>query len=398
MNRGTDEFRWARRAADKIAMPSTTPRDMIRLGGGLAFPDELPNIVEEAAAAAAMRSEGLQYGPLYGLTDLRDAVVAYLAQDGVSAERENILIVNGAKHGLDLACRVFIEPGDAMIVTGPTYMTALSIMKTHEVEFVVVSQDDNGMKVDELEETLVARRKSGRPLPKLLFDVPDFHNPTGITLSIERRQKLVQLAIEYGFRVLEDDPYRRVRFEGTSIAPIKSFDIGNHVIGLGTVSKILAPGLRIGWVNASPEIIGRMAAQKCDHGTNPFVQRIVAQLFLNRKVDEHIERVKRTLRVHRDTMVEAIREHLPGSKVDVPHGGYFLWVRLPDEVDADQLVQRAGELKVEVNPGRLSFAGPAPGQFIRLAYSFCDPTEIRAGIARLGEAYRALRSTRATQA
>jgi 2-aminoadipate transaminase len=182
-----------------------------------------------------------------------------------------------------------------------------------------------------------------------------------------------------------------VRFEGTSVAPIKSFDIGDYVIGLGTVSKILAPGLRIGWVNASPEIVGRMAAQKCDHGTNPFVQRIVAQLFMNGKADEHIERVKRTLRVHRDVMVEAIRQHLPGSKVEVPQGGYFLWVQLPDEVDADELVQRAGELNVEVNPGRLSFVGPTPGQFIRLAYSFCDPTEIRAGIARLGEAYRALR-------
>lgn len=371
-------------------MPLRTPRDMIRLGGGLAFPGELPNIVEEAAAAAAMRSEGLQYGPLYGLDDLRDAVVEYLARDGVRVTRDNILIVNGAKHGLDLACRVFIEPGDGIIVTGPTYMTALSIMKTHEVEFIVVAQDENGMKVDELDAMLASRRRRGDAMPKLLFDVPDFHNPTGITLSEERRRRLVEMAVEYGFRILEDDPYRRVRFEGTPIAPIKTFDTDDYVIGLGTVSKILAPGLRIGWVNASPEIIGRMAAQKCDHGTNPFVQRIVAQLFLNGKVDEHIERVTRTLRAHRDAMVDAVREHLPGSTLDDPRGGYFLWVKLPDEVDADELVQRAGELNVEVNPGRLSFAGPVPGQFIRLAYSFCNPDEIRAGLARLGEAYRAI--------
>ncbi|MFT4068214.1 PLP-dependent aminotransferase family protein [Paraburkholderia sp.] len=365
---------------------------MIRLGGGLAFPGELPNIVEEAAAAAAMRSEGLQYGPLYGLDDLRDAVVDYLAHDGVTAGRDNILIVNGAKHGLDLACRVFIEPGDAIIVSGPTYMTALAIMKTHEVEFIVVAQDAQGMKVDELESMLDARRRRGAAPPKLLFDVPDFHNPTGITLSEARRRRIVELAVEYGFRILEDDPYRRVRFEGTPVAPIKTFDTGDYVIGLGTVSKILAPGLRIGWVNASPEIVGRMAAQKCDHGTNPFVQRIVAQLFMNGKVDEHIDRVKQTLRVHRDTMVAAVREHLPGSMVEVPQGGYFLWVRLPDDVDADALVRRAGELNVEVNPGGLSFAGPTPGQFIRLAYSFCNPEEIRTGIARLGEAYRSMRA------
>ena len=394
MDQITPTYRWAERAQDSVAaaVTATAHGNLIQLGGGYGFPDALPHIVAEAMAAAEVKAETLQYGPLYGLDDLRDAIVTYLAQDGITASRENILVVNGAKHGLDLACRVFLEQGDPVIVAAPTYLTAVSILKLAEASFVSVPQDEDGMDTDALERTLQARQDAGLPMPKLLFDVPDFHNPTGITMSAARRKRLVDLAEQYDFVIIEDDPYRRIRFEGAPVPPIKTFDTIGRVIGLGTVSKILAPGLRIGWVNADPAIVRRMAAHKSDHGTCPLLQRIVVQLFQNGKVDHHIETLCTLLRAHRDAMVAAIRKHLPGATVCTPSGGYFLWVELPPEVNADELVRRSAKEGVAIFSGRLSFAEAAPGQFLRLAYSFSTPARIAEGVERVGRAYAAMRA------
>ncbi|MBL8705900.1 MAG: PLP-dependent aminotransferase family protein [Rhodospirillales bacterium] len=389
MTESTRTYRWAERAMTTVAsaMPGSVKSNAIQLGGGYGFPDELPDIVAEAIAAATDRAEGLQYGPLYGLDDLRDEIVRYLQQDGVAATRDNILVVNGAKHGLDLACRVFLEKGDAVIVTAPTYLTAASILKAAEATFMSIAQDESGIDTEELEQKLAARKASGDPIPKMLFDVPDFHNPTGITTSVERRKRLVELAEQFGFIIIEDDPYRRIRFEGEPVPPIKSFDTTGCVIGLGTVSKILAPGLRIGWVNASPEIVRRMAAHKSDHGTCPLLQRIVTQLFQNGKVDHHIASLSKVLRGHRDAMVKAIHRHLPGATVRVPHGGYFLWVELPEGVNADELVKRAAKAGVAIFSGTLSFAEAAPTNFLRLAYSYSPPEKITRGVELVGKVY-----------
>ncbi len=392
MNQITPTYRWAERAETTVASasPATATSNEIQLGGGYGFPDELPDIVAEAMAAAEARTEGLQYGPLYGLDDLRDEIVRYLAQDGIEATRDNILVVNGAKQGLDLACRVFLDQGDTVIVTAPTYLTAASILKAAEATFLSVPQDDDGMMVDVLEQSLAARREAGAPMPKLLFDVPDFHNPTGITMSEMRRRRLVELASEYDFVVVEDDPYRRIRFEGTPVRPIKSLDRAGRVIGLGTVSKILGPGLRIGWVNAAPDIVRRMAAHKSDHGSCPLMQRIVTHLFQNGKADQHIAALSTVLRGHRDAMVGAIRRHMPGASVRVPQGGYFLWVELPAHIDADEVVRRAARAGVAIFSGKNSFAEAPPSNFLRLAYSYCTPARIVEGVELIGRGYRAL--------
>ncbi len=387
MQRESTAFRWASRGANTLAKSTNVSNYEFRLGGGLAFPGELPDIISEAVVAATAREEGLQYGPLYGLDDLRDAIVRYLASDGINTARENILIVNGAKQGLDLACRVFMEKGDFVIVTAPSYITAVSILKTHEASFMTVAIDMNGMCVDDLENQLIERKKLGQKMPKLLFDVPDFHNPTGFTLSEERRRRLVALAVEYDFLIIEDDPYRRVRFEGRSVPPIKSFDEEGRVIGLGTVSKILSPGLRVGWVNAHPQIVRRMAAQKSDGGNNPLVQRIVAQLMSNGRVDEHVASIQKALRLHRDAMVEAVRRYMPGAKFETPKGGYFLWVELPSHIDSDVFVSRAAALGVEIFSGKPFYAANVRNNYVRFAFSFCSPSEISHGIARLGEVY-----------
>ena len=271
-------------------LPQGVPSNLIALGGGYAFPDMLPDVSLEAANAARdFRTEVLQYGPLFGLTELRDEIVRYVAQDGVYAERDNIFVLNGAKQVLDLALRALVNKGDSVIVSRPSYATALHIIGNHEASVIEIEMDEDGMKVDELEGTLQRMRSEGEPLPKLLYDVPDFHNPTGITLSEDRRRKLVDLAEEFTFFIVEDDPYRRLRYDGAPIAPIKSFDRHGRVIGAGTFSKIFGPGIRVGWANGDADLVHRMAMRKSDGGTCPLTQRIILECLKTGKIDAHIQ-------------------------------------------------------------------------------------------------------------
>ena len=208
------EFRFARRSSVLGKSVFDHVPGTISLGSGAAYPPLLPDVVREAAEAVGpLREEAMQYGPLMGLDDLREEICRFVAGDGVQAQPENVLVTYGAKNALDLACRVFVEPGDRVIVTRPSYMTAIHIMRTHNVQFVDVGQDRDGLSTDELEERLELFEANAEPMPKLLFDVPDFHNPTGITMGLARRRKILELARRYNFVICEDDPYRRIRFD-----------------------------------------------------------------------------------------------------------------------------------------------------------------------------------------
>ena len=388
------DFRYARRAEILGESVYDHAPGAIVLSSGLAYPPYLPDVVREATEAVRDHAaQTLQYGPLMGIDALRDEIVRYVSEDGVSCCRDNVLVTYGAKNALDLACRVFVEPGDGIIVTAPTYMTALQIMRTHQASFLDVGQDEEGLDADELEAKLERLRKNGERMPNLMFDVPDFHNPTGITMSEERRRRLVALAERYGFIILEDDPYRRLRFEGDPVPPIKAFDEAGVVIALGTVSKILAPGLRIGWAIGAREIVDRMAMQKADGGSNPFAQRIVSELMRSNKMVKHIDDLSAEMHRHRDAMVESFAQHLPEVRLRVPQGGYFLWAELPDGADAEAVAARAVELGVEVSDGRLCFPNQASGNHLRLAYSFVDADTIRAGVRMLGQAYDEWKAT-----
>jgi 2-aminoadipate transaminase len=386
----------SRRAARlNPTMPSLEAHDIISLGSGHGFPGVFPDLSEMARIALnEYRPETLQYGPALGLPEMREWIAGYMKENGLQASSDDVLIVNGAKHGLDLVSRLLLDEGDSVVVTAPTYFTCIPIFKTFGVNFIEVSQDANGMVVEELEETLDRRTRDGKPLPKLIYNVPDYHNPAGVSMSRQRRQALVELADAHGIYVVEDSPYRRVRFEGEPEPMVKTFDRSDTVFVLGTFSKLVAPGLRIGWIVTSPGMVARLVQLKSDVGSCPLTQRIILEFCKGTHLAEHTKRVQNTYRAHRDAMVAALREHLPEASFVVPHGGYYLWLTLPQHIDADKLTARALQEKVGIIPGSKFFAGngpkgsAAPKSHIRLCYSHAAPDEIVEGIKRLTRAVR----------
>lgn len=370
-----------------------SPPGAIRLSGGSAYPPTMPRIVREAAEAAeAYRTEVMQYGPLYGLADLRSQVAAFDAADGGRSTAENVLITNGAKQGIDLVCRAFLEPGEAIVVSAPTYVTAVPIFIGNDANFVSVGQDMDGMRVDDLAQTLQARRAAGLPAPKLLYDIPDFHNPAGLTLSVARRRRMLELAREYDFLILEDQTYRLIRFGGEAPPSLRQLDeAGDRVIVVNTLSKLLAPGFHLGWVLAHQQILARLAALKSDNGSSPLLQRIASLVLAHGGIQQHLDEVVPELVSHRDAMLRAMRTLLPEARIGQPGGGYFLWAEFPEGFDGDELARSALDHGVVVYPGSSCFAEAPRRNAIRLSYSQASVAEIEEGVKRLAGAYREMR-------
>jgi 2-aminoadipate transaminase len=386
--------RYATRAAGvEPSRPAHEPPGTIMFGSGDAYPEGLPDVSEFARRAAIdHRTETLQYAPRFGLPELREWIAGHLAEEGGAPTAEQVLVLHGAKQGIDLVCKLFLDPGDALVVTRPTYQSALGIFRGWEIELVEVGMDGDGMIVDELVDTLADRARRGLRMPKLIYDVPEFHNPTGVTLSAARRQALLELAERHDLYVVEDDPYRRVRFEGAPVPPIRAGDRRGRVIGLGTFAKLVAPGLRVGWVAADPDIVGRLAALKADGGSCPFTQRILIEYCRAGLVEPDIQARIRTYRAHRDVMAEAVREQLPRAVFNMPRGGYYLWLRFPETVDTDRLAALAEARGVHVLPGSQFHAVPGPRHHLRLAYSYASPSEIPEGVRRLARALEEMES------
>ncbi len=378
-------------------MPSDAETGLISFGSGDAFPGVMPDLTEEAAAAlTTWRAETLQYAPRPGLPALRETIAEIMGRDGVAVDAAAIQVVNGAKHGLELVCRLLLAPGDAVAVTAPTYFTALPIFRNCGARFVEVGRDGDGMDVAELEETLARLSSAGERLPRLIYDVPDFHNPTGTTLSEPRRRALIELADRYDIQIVEDSPYREIRFSGDPPPLLKSL-APERVIHLGTFAKMVAPGLRIGWVSAAPELLAQMAQAKSDGGTCPLTQRIIVEFCRRGRLEEQIKAMRDCYRDHRDHMLAAIRREIPDASARAPDGGYYIWLTLPPGVDADILERDAEAQGVGVLSGSRFFPGdgavssnqPAPSSFLRLAYSFAAPPDIDEGVRRLAAAIRA---------
>jgi 2-aminoadipate transaminase len=392
----------SRRAAPLAsALPAAAPASNLAFDSGHAANSVLPDLTAEAERALTVfRTETLQYAPRPGLADLRARIVDHMAADGIATTRDQILVTNGAKHAIDLVCRVLLDEGDAIVVTRPTYFTAIPIFRSFGVSFIEVAQDHDGLDVAHLESILGQRDRDGLKQPKFIYNVPDFHNPTGITMSLERRRSLLDLASKRGIHVIEDSPYRKVRFEGRSIPSLKALDADNTVIYIGTFAKLMAPGLRIGWAVAPADFIARMIQLKSDGGSCPLTQRIIAEFMSAGRLPSHIDRVQATYRENRDAMVAAIRREMPEATFDVPEGGYYVWLTLPEDVDGDLVARTAIDGGVTVIPGSKFFArhdAPFPKNHLRVAYSHATVEEIEDGIHRLATAYRAV-SSRRTQA
>lgn len=362
--------------------------DILSFAGGLPAPELFP--VEAIAQAhaevlAGAGQQALQYSVTEGFLPLREFISARLAKRGVRAPVEQLLITNGSQQGIDLVAKILLDPGDVVAVENPSYLAALQVFSGYEVDFEVLGSDDHGMKVEELE-ALVARRKV-----KLIYVVADFHNPKGTSLSLERRQRLVSLAAKHGIAVLEDDPYGELRFRGERPPTLMALDDAGVVLQLGTFSKTLAPGMRIGWLTG-PKALMRAATtakQAADLHSATLAQRAAASLLNDFDYDGHLRKIRTVYGERCLAMLDALERHMPqGTRWTVPDGGLFIWVQLPRGLRSEELLVPAVEQKVAFVPGSPFFAREPQHEFLRLNFSNRPSELIQVGMERLGRVVR----------
>lgn len=357
--------------------------DVISFAGGLPAPELFPIREFEEASRHVLNTDGeraLQYSLTEGLLPLREALSEKMGKYGIPVEPKNIMLTNGSQQALDLIGRIFIDEGDVIVTGAPTYLGALQAFKVYSPTVEAVPVDDEGMVPEELEKVL-ARSK-----PKFIYVLPNFHNPMGVTLPLERRTRIVKAAAKYGIPIIEDDPYGELRFEGEDIAPIIVLHKEN-VLYLSTFSKTLAPGIRLGWVVAPEEIIKKLvqAKQATDLHTSTFIQMIANDIMRRGILKAHSKVIKAAYGERRHIMTAAMEEHFPeGVTWTKPVGGLFLWVRTPDHVNTMDLLETAVEDKVAYVPGTVFYPDGSGHNTMRLNFSNATPEKIREGIKRLG--------------
>ena len=365
----------------------TDKPDIISFAGGLPAAELFPIREFREACEYVLTTSGgkaLQYGATEGYTPLREYLSEKMNKYNVPAEVENILITNGSQQALDLIGRIFLDPGDVVITERPTYLGALQAWRAYEPRFAPVPIDDDGMCVDMLEDVLKAHQSR----VKFIYVLPNFHNPAGTTLPLERRVELVRLAAKYGVPIIEDDPYGELRFEGEDITPILTLHKEN-VFYFSTFSKTLAPGVRLGWITAPARLISKLvqAKQGADLHTGPFVQMVAYDIASRGLLRTHVKKVREAYHERRDAMLQAMEEFFPrGATWARPQGGLFLWVRLPEHVDTTAFMKIALEEKVAYVPGSAFYPDEGGHNTMRLNFSYCRPDIIREGIQRLGRA------------
>jgi 2-aminoadipate transaminase len=369
---------------------------VISFGGGLPAPDVFPVEEFKAACIKVLTESGpqaLQYGTTEGYTPLREMIARHSEKYLPGVTIDNILITSGSQQALDLIGKIFINRGDRILVESPTYLGALQAWNAYGAEYVSVPSDENGMMTDHLEAAL-------RTGPKFIYVLPNFQNPTGATIPLERRKQLLALADRYGVPIIEDDPYGQIRYEGEHLPSVVTLDSGTrktngcyvgNVIYLSTFSKILAPGIRLAWVIAPPEVIRKLvqAKQGTDLNTSTFNQITAYEVGRGGFLDKHVITIRDCYRERRNVMLDALTEHMPeGVKWTHPHGGLFLWATLPEGMDTTALLQDAVAEKVAYVPGTSFFANGGGENTMRLNFSYSKPDLINEGIARLGKVFK----------
>ncbi|MCK4403611.1 MAG: PLP-dependent aminotransferase family protein [candidate division Zixibacteria bacterium] len=365
----------------------TQKPDVISFAGGLPAPELFPIEPLKKACEKVLDNYGskaLQYSLTKGVLPLRQILAERLFQKGTAITEENIFITGGSQQGLDLTGRVFLDKGSVLICESPTYLGAIQAFNAYNPQYITVDMDKEGMIVEQLEENIKKYK------PRFIYVVSNFQNPSGITLSYERRKHLVKLAQEYYIPIIDDNPYGDLRYVGEDVPSLKSLG-GDLVIELGTCSKIVSPGLRIGWVVASTEVMTMFERMKqgVDLHTNTFAQYVFYEYIKDGNLDRHIHEIKTAYSERRDVMIEALKEHFPESvKWIEPKGGLFLWVELPQGVSATALLDEAVKQKVAYVPGKPFYPYEDKDNTLRLNFSNANPEMIKEGIKRLGKVFQ----------
>jgi 2-aminoadipate transaminase len=373
----------------------TQDPEVISFAGGLPAPETFPiREIEEACVYVArdMGKIALQYSATEGVYPLKEFLSESMHKYGIPAVPQNILLTNGSQQALDLIGRIFLDPGRFVLTGRPTYLGAIQAWQAYQAKFHTMRVDDQGMVVDEIERAYdKALAESGRA-PAFIYVLPNFHNPAGTTLPLDRRIKLAEIATKLDLAVVEDDPYGQLRFEGEDITPICNL-IPERTIYLGTFSKTLAPGLRLGWIVAPEVLMARViqAKQGCDLHTGTFVQYVANDICQRGFLKPHIKKIRKLYKERRDTMVDALTEFWPeGCRWTNPEGGLFLWAQVPETIDTNVFLQESAlKEKVAYVPG-IHFYPNADGghNAMRLNFSYCSPDVIVEGIKRLGTALK----------
>ncbi|HLF27784.1 MAG TPA: PLP-dependent aminotransferase family protein [Anaerolineae bacterium] len=375
----------------------TAQPDIISFGGGLPAPELFPIDAFKAAAHTVLTEMGpqaLQYSTTEGYPPLREMIVRHMARSGIAMDIDNVLITTGSQQALDLIGKVLINPGDKILTEDPTYLGAIQAFTMYGADYVTVPIDEDGLQTGKLEEAL-------RAGPKFMYVLPNFQNPAGVTLSLERRLELLALADRYGIPIIEDDPYGQLRFEGEHLKPLVVLDAevldcetngkySGNVIYLSTFSKTLAPGLRLGWVVAPKGVIGRIvqAKQGADLHSSTFDQMIAYEVARGGFIDRHVRHIREVYHRRRDVMLAALERAFPDPARGVhwthPKGGLFLWMIVPESIDTSELLKEAVKEKVAFVPGTAFYALGGGHNTMRLNFSNAADEMIEEGIARLG--------------
>lgn len=372
----------------------TSLPDVISFAGGLPAPEVFPIERFKEASEVVLTEMGdraLQYGTTEGHQPLREMLARNAGKYGLKISADNVLITTGSQQALDLIGRIFINRGDRVLVESPTYLGAIQAWNAYGVKYVTIPFDDDGMQTDQLE----SRLRMGL---KFIYVLPNFQNPTGVTLSRDRRKQLVETANAYGVPIFEDDPYGQLRYEGDHIPPVVVLDdeirakevpiYGGNVIYTSTFSKILAPGLRLAWVVAPVEVIKKLvqAKQGCDLHTSTFTQYLAYYVSNDPWMKTHIRMIRKVYKERRDVMLNALEEYMPeGVQWTHPKGGLFLWVRLPESIDTQEIFPAAVKEKVAYVPGASFHPKGGGHNTMRLNFSASKPELIMEGIKRLAK-------------
>ncbi len=383
-----------KKSAIREVLKLTQQPDIISFAGGLPSPEsfpveELKKIVCELFESDDAR-QALQYGLTEGDVHLRELLVERYRKQGLEIGIENLIITTASQQALDLLPKVFINPGDKIICGLPSYLGGISAFSYYGARMEGISLDKDGLRADLLEEKLKKMKAFGEK-PKFIYIIPDFQNPAGITMPESRRQEIIDIARRYDILIVEDSPYRELRFEGKSRKMIYAMDNSGQVISIGTFSKILAPGFRIGWLIAHEKIIDKIviAKQTADLCTSPFVQKIAARYLESGIFDSHLGKITGMYREKRDIMLSALKEYMPpGVSWTEPEGGLFLFLTLPEYMDAEELFMQAIREKVAFVLGNVFYCDGCGRNTMRLNFSFASKEMNAEGIKRLAKAIK----------